>query len=95
MQPLAALGRFGLQGGELGFNEPRHLDMLWHSGNSQTPAAPQGQSRAFYLLPEHSEQSGDVTALTTTIAINVPSADFSRSGFQPPNTVILRNSQSH
>jgi hypothetical protein len=66
MKPSVALRRFGLQGGELGFNEPRHLDTLWHSGNSQTPAAPWGQPRAFYLLPEHLEQSGDVTALTTT-----------------------------
>jgi hypothetical protein len=61
MEPLLALGRFGLQGGELGFNEPRHLDTLLHSGNSQKPAAPWGQRRAFYLLPDNLEQSGDVT----------------------------------
>jgi len=28
MEPLLALGRFGLQCGKLGFNEPRHLDTL-------------------------------------------------------------------
>jgi hypothetical protein len=31
VDPLLALRRFGLQGGELGFNEPRHLNTLWHS----------------------------------------------------------------
>ena len=28
MKPLVALGRLGLQGGKLGFNEPRHLNTL-------------------------------------------------------------------
>jgi hypothetical protein len=28
VKPKIALGRFGLQGGELGFNEPRHLSTL-------------------------------------------------------------------
>ena len=58
VKPLVALRRFGLQRGKLGLNEPRHLDTLWHSGNSQTPAAPWGQRRAFYLLPANPEQSG-------------------------------------
>jgi hypothetical protein len=38
-----------------------------------------GQRRGFYLLPKDLEQSGEVTALTTTNAIKRPSADFSRS----------------
>ena len=29
MKPLVALGRFGLQRGKLGLNEPRHLNTLW------------------------------------------------------------------
>jgi hypothetical protein len=35
VNPLLALGRFGFQGGELGFNEPRHLNKLWQQLNSQ------------------------------------------------------------
>src|SRR5437879_7498148 len=69
MKPKIALGRFGLQGGKLGFNEPRHLNTLCHLGNSQKPAAPWGQRRAFYLLRENSEQSGDVSTSATTEAI--------------------------
>src|SRR5215216_7707307 len=49
MEPLVALGRFGLQDGELGLNEPRHLDTLWHSGNSQEPAAPWGAMASILL----------------------------------------------
>src|SRR4051794_2621678 len=33
--PLLALRRFGFQGGELGFNEPRHLNTLRQPLNSQ------------------------------------------------------------
>jgi hypothetical protein len=35
VNPLVSLGRLGLQGGELGFNEPRHLNTLWQQLNSQ------------------------------------------------------------
>ena len=35
VNPLFAPGRFGLQGGELGFNEPRHLGTLGQQLNSQ------------------------------------------------------------
>ena len=77
MEPLLTPVRRGLQGGELGFNEPRHLDTLWHSGNSQTPAAPWGQWRAFYLLSKKLEQSGAVTAPTTTNGLQIfPDQDF-------------------
>ena len=34
VNPLVSLGRLGLQGGELGFNEPRHLGTLHHKRNS-------------------------------------------------------------
>jgi hypothetical protein len=58
MEPLLALGRFGLQGGELGFNEPRHLDTLWHSGNSQTPADLRGNGGHFTYFPNISNNQG-------------------------------------
>jgi hypothetical protein len=35
MEPLVALGRFRLQRGKLGSNEPRHLDTVWQLRNSQ------------------------------------------------------------
>jgi hypothetical protein len=34
VNPLLAPG-FGFQGGELGFNEPWHLNTLWQQRNSQ------------------------------------------------------------
>jgi hypothetical protein len=34
-------------------------------------AAPRGQWRAFYLLPDDLEQSGGVTALTTTNGLQI------------------------
>jgi hypothetical protein len=33
MEPKVAFGRFGLQGGKLGFNEPRHLNTLCHAAH--------------------------------------------------------------
>jgi hypothetical protein len=66
MEPLCALGRFGPEGGELGLNEPRHLNTLWHFGTHKCPPHLGGQRRSFYLLPAVLEQSGEVSAPATT-----------------------------
>src|SRR2546429_6355158 len=64
-----ALGALGLQGAKGGFKHPRPPNTFCRLGTSKNPAAPWGQRRAFYLLRENSEQSGDVSTSATTEAI--------------------------
>ena len=52
MEPLLALGSLGLQGGELGLNEPRHrlCRTLTHYATHKTPAALGELRRAVYSV---------------------------------------------
>jgi hypothetical protein len=52
VNPLLSLGSLGLQGGKLGFNEPRHLCQFTHERNSQkNPAARLGGTGNGASLP--------------------------------------------
>jgi hypothetical protein len=60
---LLALGRFGFQGGELGFNEPRHLNTLWQQLNSQK-SPPKVQAGIFAQFSGISNNQGTWSFLT-------------------------------
>ena len=60
---LPACSQFSLQ---FGLMNPGISIRFGTRETHKRPTAPWGQWRAFYLLPEKLEQSGDVTALTTT-----------------------------
>ena len=89
MKPLLALRRLGLQRGELGLNEPRHGSIRFGTNAThKKPAAPWGQRRAFYLLPENPEQSGDVIASATTDATKGGARPRGQEG-GPPETAAF------
>jgi hypothetical protein len=71
MEALVALRRFGLQGGELGLMNPGVSIRFGTQETHKSPPHLGGQRRAFYLLPENPEQSGDVIAVATTDVIKV------------------------
>jgi len=67
---LRALGSLALQGGKLGFNEPRHLNTLNHRRNSQKDlAAPQGERS-----DEVERKPREVTSLQSPGNVRVPTA---------------------
>jgi hypothetical protein len=71
MEPLLALGALVSRVASWGLMNPGISIRFGTRETHKRPPHLGGQWRAFYLLPEHLEQSGDVTALTTTNGLQI------------------------